>query len=86
MQPGFVDNTALMGKHTENDQCIKQFYEKSGAMVWILSWTGKLWCICHIEDKDDARAVLAKEGLTVQFSWGNYFIGRFIRPELAMQE
>lgn len=88
--PGHYANLECKLLGSDGNKCYKcqllECAEKSGAMIWILSWTQKSWHICHTEDKDEAREEFVSDGLTLCFNQGNCYVGWFVGLELVMQE
>lgn len=83
MQLWCVDDLALIGKKVANAKCFKVLNTLGcGSDTFLNPKSHGSYVALRINMMQE----FAKEGLTIHFSWGTSYIGRFVRADLAMQE
>ncbi len=61
MQPWYMDDSALMGKHNANAKCLALL--KQSLDTSLFPEPKKSWHICSMEEEEAVRAVFANKGL-----------------------
>ena len=84
LQPWYADDSALMGRHTDNAACLKAL-SIAGPWFGYYPEPKKSWYICTTNEEETAKQAFASHGLNINFTRGHRYMGGFIGDADSLQ-